>query len=124
MGRTGVHGGQRVRDRAAGVVVAVDAHPDTGGLDNVVDHVGHPPRQHPAVGRTVPPPVLDLGGRPEHLEGVVAVRAVAVEEVLGVEEDLLPRPECATVSRTIARFSSRVVRSASSTPVVGLRDTG
>ena len=60
-------------------------------LDDVVDDVGDPARQHPAVGVAQRD---DRGARvvrrPQHLEGVVAVGAVAVEEVLGVEEHLLP----------------------------------
>ena len=87
----GVDRGQGVGDRAAGVVVAVDADPDPGRLDDVVDDVGDPAGQHPAVGVAERD---DRGARvvrrAEHLEGVVAVGAVAVEEVLGVEEHLLP----------------------------------
>ena len=57
-----------------------------------VEHdVGDPGREHAAVGvaqrHDVGP---GLGRGPEHLQGVVAVGAVAVEEVLGVEEDPLP----------------------------------
>ena len=57
-----------------------------------------------------------LGGV-EHPEGELGVAAVAVEEVLGVEED--PRPARIEVGRpsppTIATASSSVVRSASVT---------
>ena len=86
-----VDGGQGVRDRAAGVVVAVDADAHAGRLDHVVDHVGDPAGQHPAVGvaqRGHLGAGLERGA--QHLEGVVTVVAVAVEEVLGVEEHPLP----------------------------------
>ena len=56
-------------------------------LDDVVDHVGDPAREHAAVGvaqRGHVGPGLERGA--QHLERVVAVVAVAVEEVLGVEE--------------------------------------
>ena len=61
------------------------------GLDDVVHHVGDPAGQHPAVGVAERDHVgAGVVRRPQHLERVVAVGAVAVEEVLGVEEDLLP----------------------------------
>ena len=90
VGGAGVHGGQRVGDRAAGVVVAVDADPHLGGLDDVVHDVGHPARQHPAVG-VAQGDHRGAGAvrRAQHLERVVAVEPVAVEEVLRVEEHLL-----------------------------------
>ena len=66
---------------------------------HVVHDVGDPGRQHPAVGVAQRD---DLGARvvrrAEHLERVGAVGAVAVEEVLGVEEDL-PAPRRAGARR-------------------------
>jgi len=83
----GVHRGDGVGDRAARVVVAVDAEVDAD-LTRGVHDLTHPAGQHAAVG------VAEHdGGRPrvgrglDDLEGVVGVGAVAVEEVLGVEED-------------------------------------
>ena len=59
--------------------------------DDVVDDVAHPARQHAAVGVAQRD---DLGTgvvrRAQHLERVVTVGAVAVEEVLGVQEHRLP----------------------------------
>ena len=90
--RAGVDRGQRVRDRAAAVVVGVDADPDAGRSRR-----RRAPRRRPSPG-SMPPLVsqsaIDVGAglvrRAQHLERVVAVGAVAVEEVLGVEEHLLP----------------------------------
>ena len=88
--RACVDGGQGVGDRAAGVVVAVDADARAGRLEYVEDDVGDPVGQHAAVGVAE---CDDLGARlgrgPQHLERVRPVLAVAVEEVLGVEEDRL-----------------------------------
>ena len=55
---------------------------------DVVHDVGDLVGQHPAVGVAQGDHLgTGLGGDPHGLEGVVAVRGVAVEEVLGVEED-------------------------------------
>ncbi len=91
VGGAGVDRGQRVRDRAAGVVVAVDADAHAGRLDHVVHDVCHPAGQHAAVG-VAQGGHLGAGseGGAQHLERVVAVGAVAVEEVLGVQEHPLP----------------------------------
>ncbi len=85
--------GDRVRDRATGVVVAVDAQFDAhlgGGRDDV----GHLAGQHPAVGVTQHD---DLGagvrGGADDREGIVSVGSVAVEEVLAVDEDVLAQPD-------------------------------
>ena len=60
-------------------------------LDDVVHHVGDPARQHAAVGVAQRGHLgAGLEGGAHHLQGVVAVVAVAVEEVLRVEEDPLP----------------------------------
>ena len=68
--------------------VDADAQP---GADDVVHDVGQLRRQHPAVGVAQHDDVgPGLGRHPQHLEGVVAVGSVAVEEVLGVEEHALP----------------------------------
>ena len=91
VGGAGVDGREGVGHRTAGVVVAVDADADARGLDHVVHDVRHPGRQHAAVGVAQGD---DRGARvvrrAQHLEGVVAVEPVPVEEVLGVEEHLLP----------------------------------
>jgi hypothetical protein len=67
--------------------VAVDPDPDSRRLEDVVDHVADPRWQHPAV-RVAQRDHLGarVVRRAQHLECVVAVVAVAVEEVLGVEE--------------------------------------
>ena len=88
--------GDRVGHRQLGVVVGVDA-PGHGGRvrvplerrPDVADDVDQLVRQRPAVGVA-----QDEGARPglaggaERRQGVVAVRAVAVEEVLGVVHGL------------------------------------
>ena len=125
VGRAGLDRGQGVGDGAAGVVVAVDADPDPRRLDDVVDHVADPAGEHPAVGvaqgehrgtRVV--------RRPQHLECVVTVVAVAVEEVLGVEEHLLALR--AQVLDGVADHREvlleRGAQGQLDVPVVGLRD--
>ena len=87
----GGDGGQRVGDRAAAVVVGVDADAGAGRLDDVEHDVRDPVGQHAAVGVAERDDLgARLGGGAQHLEGVRPVAAVAVEEVLGVEEDRLP----------------------------------
>ena len=99
--RTGVDGGQRVGDGATRVVVAVDAQPGTGRLAYRVDDVGDLVGQHPAVGVAQYGDVgARLGSGLQHLQGVRRVAAVAVEEVLGVEENALPL--CAQVRDGVA----------------------
>src|SRR5690606_7355904 len=89
VGGARLDGGQRVGDRAAGVVVAVDAHPGAG-LDGLVDDVGQFVGEHAAVGVAQGDHVgAGFGGGPHDLQRVVWVGLVAVEEVLGVEEDTL-----------------------------------
>ena len=84
-------GGQRVGHGAAAVVVGVDADAGAGRLDDVEHDVGDPVGQHAAVGVAQGDDLrAGLGGGAQHLEGVRPVGAVAVEEVLGVEEDRLP----------------------------------
>ena len=83
-------GGQGVGHRAAGVVVEVDAEPGVGDGrpdlgHGLLDLVG----QGAAVGVAQDEPGgPGLVGRPQHPEGELGVAAVAVEEVLGVEEHL------------------------------------
>ena len=88
VGGAGVDGGQRVRDRATRVVVTVDAQTGTGGrayrIDDLGDLVGQPPAVRVAEYGDIG---AGLGGRAQHLDGVSRIAAVAVEEVLGVEED-------------------------------------
>nr|BFE82996.1 hypothetical protein GCM10020093_055970 [Planobispora longispora] len=81
--------GQGVGHRAAGVVVAVDA--DAGpGADRLVDDVGQLVGEHPAVGVAQRDHRgARLRGGAQHLQRVRWVGLVAVEEVLGVEEDSL-----------------------------------
>ena len=88
VGRAGLDGGQAVGDRAGGVVVAVDADAYAGADAALGDDVGEPGRQHAAVGVAQGDDVgTRLCGHPQHLERVRRIGRVAVEEVLGVEED-------------------------------------
>ncbi len=88
MGRARVHGGKRVGDRAARVVLRVDAQPRAGvgehGPYDRLDVRG----EHPAVGVAEDD---DLGaglvGGAYHLLRVRGIGVVAVEEVLAVDED-------------------------------------
>jgi hypothetical protein len=95
LGRAGLDGHERVGDRAAAVVVAVDADRDarqrlahirhrTGDLAGQRGPVGV--AQHDALG-------AGRGGRAQALDRVVAVLAQAVEEVLGVEDHALALPD-------------------------------
>ena len=125
MRRARVDRGQRVRDRAAGVVVAVDADAHAGRLDHVVHHVGDPVGQHAAVGVAQGGHLgagLERGA--QHLEGVVAVVAVAVEEVLGVQEH--PLPLGAQVGDRVAHHREVLLQRRTQrqldVPVVRLRD--
>ena len=69
----------------------MDADAHAGGLADVVHDVADPVGQHAAVGVAERDHLgAGLGRGAQHLERVVAVGAVAVEEVLGVEEDRLP----------------------------------
>lgn len=88
VGRARVHGGEGVGDRAAGVVLGVDAEPGAGvgedGRDDRLD-LG---REHAAVGVAEDDDGrAGLRGRPYDGLRVLRVRAVAVEEVLAVDED-------------------------------------
>ena len=81
----------RVGHGAAGVVVAVDADAGPGRRDDIRDGGMDLPGQHPPVGvaqgddlRTGVDSGLDAGER------VLAVEEVAVEEVLGVDDDGAP----------------------------------
>ena len=85
--RPGVDGGQRVGHRAPGVVVAVDAE---WGSDLCCrgHHLPHLRGQHAAVGVTQDDHLRSRVGRHlDHLQRIGRVGAVAVEEVLGVDED-------------------------------------
>ena len=83
--------GERVGNGTAAVVVGVDADAGAGGLDHVEHDVGDPVGQHAAVGVAERDDLgAGLGSGAEDLERVLAVGAVAVEEVLGVEEHRLP----------------------------------
>ena len=123
----GVDGGEGVGDRAAGVVVAVDADPhrrrDTTSWTTSATQLG----QHAAVGVAQRDHLgAGLVRRAQHLERVVAVGAVAVEEVLGVEEHLLPLP--AQVADGVADHREVLLERGAQrqldVPVVRLRDQG
>ena len=84
----GRHGRQRVRHRAGGVVMAVDAQPRAGRIGDRGDHVTELGGQHAAVGVAQRHQVgAGLHRRADHLQRVGRVGPVAVEEVLGVEEN-------------------------------------
>ena len=84
---------ERVRDRAAGVVVRVDAERHVERERHLAHDAQHLVRQRAAVGVAEHDRVgAGLGGRPADLERVGRVGLVAVEEVLGVEEDRAARP--------------------------------
>ena len=90
VGHAGVHGGEGVGHGAGGVVVAVDAEPGVGRRQHLGHDVRELGREHAAVGVAQRDDVGAGGGRgPYHLERVRRVGAVAVEEVLGVQEDPL-----------------------------------
>ena len=120
-------GGQRVGDRAAAVVVRVDADAGAGRGDDVVHDLGDPVGQHAAVGVAERDDLgAGLGCGAEDLEGVVTVGAVAVEEVLGVEEDGLPL--LAQVAHRVAHHREVLLQRGAQreldVPVVRLRDEG
>ena len=82
-------GGQGVGDGELAVVVGVDADRDGEGPLDRLDGLGDPFGEGPAVGVAEDQPVRPGGdGGLQGLEGVVGVPAVAVEEVLGVVDDL------------------------------------
>jgi hypothetical protein len=86
-----LHRGHGVRDGAAGVVLAVDAQAEAGPVLDLRHDLGDPEWEHAAVGVAEHGDVRARGdGRVEHPERGVGVEAVAVEEVLGVEEDAPP----------------------------------
>ena len=86
--RPGEHRGDRVGDRAAGVVLGVDADRQVAEVgDHLADDPLHLVRQRAAVGVAQHERVDVLGGRGlEHPQRELGVALVAVEEVLGVEE--------------------------------------
>ena len=84
----GRHGRQGVGHRARRVVVAVDAQPRAGSVSDRGHHVTELGGQHAAVGVAQRHQVgAGLHRRAHHLERVGRVGPVAVEEVLGVEEN-------------------------------------
>ena len=127
--RAGLDRGEGVGHRAAGVVLAVDAEPDAGAppSDRRATIVGDLRRAACRRWcRTAPP--RRRRPRPRRAatrSAYVRVVAVAVEEVLAVQEDppALGDAGSATVSRTIARFSSqRGAQRPLDVPDVGLGD--
>ena len=79
---------ERVGDRAARIVVRVDAERRAHPRLHVGDDARDVARQHAAVGVAQHDRVgAGLGGSGAHGDRVVGVGVVAVEEVLGVEED-------------------------------------
>ena len=91
LARAGGDGRERVRDRQLAVVVDVDADRGQVPLDDVGDDRGDLVRLRAAVRVAEDDPVrARTGRRLEHRERVAAVRARAVEEVLGVDDDLAP----------------------------------
>ena len=95
VGDARLDGDQGVRDAAAGVVVAVDAQARLRCLRDAMDDVGELGGHHAAVGVAQRDHVrARLRRRADALERVPGVGPVAVEEVLGVEEDPLAfRPQ-------------------------------
>ena len=84
-----VDSGEGVGDRAAGVVVSVDAERDAD-LVRRGDDLADPRRQHAAVGVTQHHDLgTGLGRGPDGLQRVRRILAVSVEEVLAVDEDPL-----------------------------------
>ena len=94
VGGAGPHGGDGVGCRTAGVVVAVRPDPRAGRGEDVGDDLLDLVRQHAAV-RVAEHDDLGPGlvGGADDGEGVVAVEAPAVEEVLAVDEDAAPVPD-------------------------------
>ncbi len=89
LGRPLADRGQGVGHGELAVVVGVDADRDGEGADDLGDGRGDPFGQGPAVGVAEDEPVGAGGdGGFEGLQGVVGVGAEAVEEVLGVVDDL------------------------------------
>ena len=83
----GGHRGQRVRHRAGGVVVAVDAQARSGRRADRRHHLTEFARQHAAVGIAERDDLgAGFGRHPDHFKRVRGVRPVSVKEVLGVEE--------------------------------------
>ena len=90
MRHAGVDRDQGVGHAAGGVVVAVDAEARSRDIVHGADRVAEFVRHHAAVGVAQGYHVrARLHGRPYDLKRVVRVGPVAVEEMLGVEEDSL-----------------------------------
>ena len=84
----GLDRGERIRDCAAGVVVRVDAKASATAFQHRVDDVGELRGQHPAVRVTEHDHVSSGFGRDAYrFDCVGRIRLVAVEEMLGVDED-------------------------------------
>jgi hypothetical protein len=89
----------------------VDAQRGAGRGEDVGDDIGHLVGQHAAVGVAEGHHLgARLHGGPDRLERVRPVEAVAVEEVLGIEEDPA-RPPARRVAPKAARVALRSRRS-------------
>ena len=104
--RAGFHGRERVRDRAAGVVVGVDPERRVGQrFAHDHERRAHLRRQRAAVGVAQHDALgAGAGGHAQALQRVAGVQREAVEEVLGVEQHALAR---APPGRRSSRRSSR-----------------
>ena len=118
LGGPGLDGGQRVGHRAPGVVVEVDAElglvrARTSATTRSTSSGRVPPLVSHSTRASAP--ASSAAGRTR--QGEVGVVPVAVEEVLGVEEDpqVVGARGSATESATMATASSSVVRRASTT---------
>ena len=90
VGGAGGDGGQRVGDGAAAVVVAwMPTRAPVVSMTSSTTSETQSGSMPPLVSHSATTSAPGLGGGAQHLEGVRPVGAVAVEEVLGVEEDRL-----------------------------------
>ena len=125
VGDARVHRDQRVGHAAGGVVVAVDAQAGLGGVLHAGYGVAELGREHAAVGVAQRDDVgAGRRGGPDDLQRVGRIGLVAVEEVLGVEED--PLAVAAQVGDGVGDhlevLLERGLQGEQDVPVVTLRD--